>query len=99
MFIYSVTININDDIHQEWLLWMKEVHIPGVMSTGCFESNRMLKVLFVNDDGHTYSIQYSFREMSDLERYNREFGLKLQADHASKFKNKFVAFRTILEVI
>ncbi|MCE3229382.1 MAG: hypothetical protein K0S32_3933, partial [Bacteroidetes bacterium] len=33
MFIYNVTVNISNDIHTDWLKWMKEIHIPDVMKT------------------------------------------------------------------
>ena len=36
MYIYNVTVNVSDDVHIEWLKWMKETHIPDVMKTGCF---------------------------------------------------------------
>jgi len=40
MIIYSVTVNIDDSVHDEWVTWMKEVHIPDVMATGYFLENR-----------------------------------------------------------
>lgn len=99
MFIYNVTVNISDDVHTEWLKWMREIHIPDVMKTGCFIDNRLVKVLYVEDEGHTYSIQYTFLEMEDIENYNKNFAPKLQAEHAAKFKDKYAAFRTLLQVI
>lgn len=60
MFIYNITINISADAHQLWLEWMKGTHIKDVMKTGCFIENKILKVLYVEDEGHTYSVQYTF---------------------------------------
>jgi hypothetical protein len=99
MFIYNVTINIAEDAHDEWLGWMRDVHIPEVMQTGCFVKNRILRVLHVNDEGHTYSVQYFFNEMSDIERYQREFAKALQEIHRKKFGEKYTAFRTLLEEV
>jgi hypothetical protein len=78
---------------------MQDVHILDVMKTGCFVDNSILKVLFVEDQGHTYSIQYRFLEMSDYENYRDNFAPKLQADVRKLYDGKFVAFRTILEVV
>ncbi len=97
MFIYNVTVNIADDIHTEWLAWMKEKHIVDVMKTGCFVNNRILKVLYVEDEGRTYSIQYSFLEMADIEKYQKEFAPALQTEHKQKFGDKYSAFRTLLQ--
>lgn len=99
MFIYNVTINIADDAHQEWVRWMKETHIPDVMKTGCFIDNQMVKVLYVEDEGHTFSTQYKFLEMADIEKYQKEFAPKLQAEHTAKFKDKYTAFRTLLQIV
>jgi DUF971 family protein len=99
MYIYNVTVNIDPEIHKEWLSWMREKHIPDVMKTGCFTESRMVKVLNVDDEGHTYSIQYTFSEMKDIEKYQAEFAKKLQAEHTDKFKDKYAAFRTLLEII
>ena len=99
MFIYNVTVNVADDVHTEWLRWMQETHIPDVMKTGCFVDSQILKVLYVDDEGHTYSIQYKFLEMPDMEKYQKEFAPALQADHKAKFDGKYAAFRTILQMV
>lgn len=99
VFIYNVTVNISDDVHQQWLSWMKNQHIPDVIKTGCFVDSRVLKVLYVHDQGHTYSIQYSFLEMADIEKYQREFAPKLQAEHKTLFGEKATAFRTLLQIV
>ena len=99
MFIYNVTVNIADDAHNEWLKWMKETHIPDVIKTGCFIDSQILKVLYVDDEGHTYSIQYKFLEMADIEKYQKEFAPALQAEHSKKFDGKYAAFRTLLQIV
>jgi hypothetical protein len=99
MFIYNVTVNISESAHQEWVKWMKEIHIPDVMKTGCFVDNQLSKLLYVEDEGHTYSVQYRFLEMEDIERYQKEFAPKLQAEHSAKFNNQYAAFRTLLQIV
>ncbi len=99
MFIYNVTVNIADEVHQSWLKWMKEKHIADVIKTGCFVDSRILKVLYVEDEGHTYSVQYTFLEMSDIETYQKEFAPALQAEHKAIFGEKYSAFRTVLQIV
>ena len=45
MFIYNVTVTLKDSIHQDWLKWMQEVHIPDVMRTGYFVENKLCKLV------------------------------------------------------
>ncbi|MBL7891825.1 MAG: DUF4286 family protein [Bacteroidia bacterium] len=99
MIIYNVTLNIDDDIHDEWLKWMKEKHIPDVMRTGLFLENRMLKLLMDEPQGKTYSMQYTLNNMADLEEYRAKHAPRLQKELIERYADKFVAFRTVLEVV
>jgi len=98
MYIYNVTVNIEDSVHDEWLQWMKESHIPDVLETGLFLRNRISQVMVEEESGTTYSIQYDVKDMETLKLYQQVYAPKLQAEHTEKFKDKFVAFRTILRV-
>ena len=99
MIVYNVTINIDDAAHDAWLAWMKEEHIPDVMSTGLFTDSRMLRVLAQDDGGITYAIQYTAADMAHYERYRDEHAPRLQAKTQERFGGRFVAFRTLLEVV
>ncbi|PKP46072.1 MAG: DUF4286 domain-containing protein [Bacteroidetes bacterium HGW-Bacteroidetes-12] len=101
MLIYNITINIDESVHQDWLNWMKNVHIPDVMNTGCFKENRICKVLSTQEDevGHTYAIQYFCLSKEMLDSYQKEHAPKLQKSHLERYDGKFVAFRTLLEEV
>lgn len=99
MILYNVTINIDNDVHDEWLRWMKEQHIPDVMATGLFIENKIARILAEEQGGKAYSIQYLVRDMETYERYQKEFAPKLQAEHSERYNGKFGAFRTLLHVI
>lgn len=99
MIIYNVTINIEHDVHDEWLKYMKEEHIPDVMKTNCFIENKMCKVLVEEEQGITYSIQYTAKDMETYEKYKREHAPRLQKEVTDRYPNKFVAFRTLLEIV
>lgn len=100
MIIYNVTVKIDRDVHDEWLQWMKEVHIPDVMNTGLFKSHQMARVLLQDEsDGITYATQYHCPDMKTLQLYTAKYAPKLQKDVLDKYPDKFVAFRTLLEVV
>jgi len=99
MYIYNVTVNIEDSIHDEWLLWIKE-HIPQVLSTGKFEKATLTKVLVEEDmGGQTYSIQYRSYSREALDAYYKEDADKLRQDGLKRFGGKSVAFRTELQIV
>src|SRR4051812_24664431 len=99
MFIYNVTVHIEKEAEQDWVSWMKEIHMPDVMKTGCFVDHQLLKVWGPEDLGPTYSAQYKFLEMTDIENYQKNFAGSLQAEHKIKFGEKATAFRTVLQII
>ncbi|MEX0314609.1 MAG: DUF4286 family protein [Allomuricauda sp.] len=100
MLIYNVTINIDESVHDEWLSWMKDKHVPDMLSTGKFSHAKMAKVLVEEEmGGVTYSVQYTTKDRATLESYYREDAERLRGDGLKRFADKFVAFRTELEVI
>ncbi len=99
MYIYNVTVSIDKTIAAEWHNWMKTVHIPMVMETGYFTEYKLCKVLNVDDEGATYSTQYSFKTMPDIEAYMANEAPRLQADMKALYDGKYVAFRTLLEIV
>ncbi|RLD29279.1 MAG: DUF4286 domain-containing protein [Bacteroidetes bacterium] len=99
MYIYNVTINVNESIHEEWLTWIKE-HIPQVLATGKFTEAKLTKVLVEEEmGGITYAVQYRAKSREALDAYYKEDADKLRQDGLSKFADKVLAFRTEHEII
>ena len=82
MILYNVTINIDYDVHDEWLKWMKEVHVPDVINTRLFLNARICRIHAEEEGGKSYSIQYLLKNMKDYELYQKEFSSKLQQEHS-----------------
>lgn len=98
--IYNVTINIDESVHDKWLAWMKDTHIPEMLATKKFSAAKMCKVLVEEDmGGVTYSVQYTTKSMATLQKYYQEDAPKMRAEGVKLFPNKYVAFRTEMEVI
>jgi hypothetical protein len=100
MYLYNVTVNVDQGIHETWLDWMKQVHIPEVMSTGMFKTYRICRLIQpAADDGVTYAVQYYCDTRELLDRYFQDFAPVLQQEHLKMFGSRAMAFRTILEVL
>lgn len=99
MIIYNVTINVQEDIHDKWIKWMKEEHIPDMLDTKKFQKALMTKVMVQEPmGGITYSVQYTTESKEMLESYYSENADEMRS-RSKPFEGKFVAFRTELEVI
>ena len=99
MIVYNVTVKINPDIKEEWVSWMRSKHLPDMMATGCFLNYRFKKLLIEEEDGLTYASQFVLKDSSALEKYQSNYAKKLQLEHQEKFREKYVAFRTLMELI
>ena len=100
MYIYNVTTNIEASIHDDWLKWMQETHIPDVLATGKFLNAKMSKVLVEEDmGGITYSVQFTTTDKKILQEYYRDDAPRLRQEAQSLFAGKFVSFRTELEIV
>lgn len=99
MIIYNVTVKLDREIHEEWLEWMRTEHILDVLNTGFFESHKLLKLLEEEEDGVTYAVQYYCKTIGDYKQYEAQYAPALKAEADKKFKDRFVAFRTLLEVV
>jgi hypothetical protein len=99
VILYNVTINIDDSVHDEWLHWMKTVHIPDVMATGFFIENRVARILAEEEGGKAYSIQYTLKSMNDYDAYQAQHAPRLQNEHTQRYNGKFGAFRTLLHIV
>lgn len=99
MYIYNVTINIDEGAHDSWLHWMQTEHIPAMLNTGKFQKALMTRVQVEEETGGvTYSVQYRTDSKATLEKYYKEDADTLRAQ-SKPFEGKFIAFRTELEVV
>jgi hypothetical protein len=100
MILYSVMVNLEESIHEEWLEWMTTKHIPDVMATGCFKESKIYHVLSPEpDEGVSYCIQYICNSLEDFEKYQIEHAAILQSEHKEKYGTRVTSYRTLMEKI
>lgn len=100
MLIYNVTLKVDWSVHDAWLKWMKEKHIPDVMSSNCFTENRLVRVLEIDEEeGPTYASQYVANTHDDYKKYIEQFAPAMRKDLADHFGDKVFAFRSLMEVV
>jgi hypothetical protein len=100
MYLYSITINIDEDVRLSFLSWMKAEFIPLHLQTGLFSGNTFLELM--NEEkssGTTYSLQLFFKSINEFQQYEDIFLIKHQNLLYQKFPNKFVEFRTLLKQV
>jgi len=100
MYVYNITTNIQENVEQDWLHWMQNIHIPEMLETGKFLSAKMCKVLVEEEmGGVTYSVQYMVETKEVLEMYHNEDAVNMNNKANSKFAGQFVYFETEMKLI
>ncbi|MCF0053636.1 DUF4286 family protein [Dyadobacter sp. LJ53] len=98
MIIFNITVNISYAAEKEWLNYMKTVHIPEILATKLPLECKLLRLLTeIENEGSTYTSQFSFRTMEDFLAYQTHFQADLQERHHTLFSGQYVSFRTLLE--
>ncbi len=100
MIIYNITCKVDWSIHDAWMKWQQEEHIPEIMQTKCFEKVQVMRLLEVDDEeGPTYAIQYSANSKADYNRYMEIHAPGLRKKAMDKWGDKFIAFRSLMELV
>ena len=100
MFIYNITMKVDNQILDQWLAWQKEEHIPEVMATNLFHESRFYKLLEQDDtEGSTYVVQYYTNSKEDYDRYIQDYAPALREKALNKWGNHFAGFRTIMQAV
>jgi hypothetical protein len=99
MILYNVTVNIDANIHEDWMNWMRNEHIPEVLATKCFQEARLSRIQGEEEGGMTFSIMYLSPDQASYDLYQQEHAPLLQKKHTERYQGKFAAFRTVLTVV
>ena len=94
MLLYQVQISIEATTEQEWLQWMKTVHIPDLLATGLLSGHHVWKE---QSDSPTplYYFNYYFPNQAAFDLYQTDHAPRLKAHPVELFAGKFSANRKV----
>ncbi len=99
MIIYNVTTIIEPSIQAQYLAFMQHEHMPLVMATGAFTSSNLFLLTEPENEGITYCAQYIADNEQKLIDYRTQHSPRLQVHFQEKFEGKYVAFRSVLQLV
>ena len=99
MFIYNLTVLIDESIKQEWLSWVNSNLIQAVMETGFFHSYQLLQVTDSPNEGLTFCIQFRTDEISSLQSYQSLYAQQIESEQQLAFANQLVTFSSTMKLI
>ncbi len=100
MLLYNITTKIDHQSHAEWLNWMETAYLPHIMECGALESYKLARLRGVDEsDGITYALILGMANMPTFRVYQEKFALAHQTMHDTRYKEHFVSFRSVLDVM
>jgi uncharacterized protein DUF4286 len=93
-------MKVDHSIHDAWLKWHNEVHVPGIMSSGQFTGHKFFRLLDQDErEGLTYITQFFSPSAAAYKKFSEEFAYLLQRKAHEKWGNLFVSFNTVMELV
>ncbi len=98
--IVNVTTRVAAGIEPVWLKWLRDEHIPGILSTGCFYDAVILKLVEADEtSGPTFAVQFHANEEADFQRYLQDYDEQFLQEFRDKWGEQALSFRTVLKVV
>ncbi len=100
MIIYNITTKVRSAIANEWLQWMKEVHVKDILATKCFTDFKIVKLLEIDEEeGPTYALQLFADSKAIYSQYVEKFAGQMRQAAFNKWGDKFISIRTVMQIV
>jgi hypothetical protein len=90
MVTYEVTTLVDPPLIEAYERYMRQVHIPDLLATGCFHAAALTRSAVGR-----YRVRYEAPTEADLERYLATHATRLREDFASHFPEGVTATREV----
>jgi hypothetical protein len=98
MILYNITYNIDKEIDNEWVNWLRDYYLPEVMGGGQFVQYKVYRLLKTEDDGSiNYALQFFCESIESLNDFLENRAPALSQQLMEKFRHRHVAFMTVLQ--
>lgn len=100
MVTINTTFHVDEEIKRDFIDYMKNTYIAEALTDKKLTNARLCRIHAQKvEGGISYSIQFTFNTLDDLDRWDKSRGLKLNEELIKKFQDKVAGFSTLLEEI
>jgi hypothetical protein len=99
--LYSVTVHVDPAVAEEWLTWMRTVHVPEVVRVGGFLGCAITREVAPAPGSNrvTFVLDYQVPSLETLNDYRTRHATDLQQAHADRYSGHFEASRSVRTVV
>ena len=99
-FIYNITTQVAWQVHEAWLAWMLDEHIPAILGTGCFIKHQVVRLLEADDtDGPVYAVQYYLQSKAQYNTYLSHYQPGFSGAEREKWGEQVFNFSSLMQVV
>jgi hypothetical protein len=100
MFIFNTTYLVSDKVHDTWLNWVREQHVPFMLDSTYFTKPQVARVVTSDkEDGTSFSVQFYVQDMQTLKKWHNEYSSLFQENCSQHFGTEVIFFTTVLEIV
>lgn len=94
MYLYNISIIIEEAQHQELLPWIQQSWVPALPT-----EVKLLKMLNSPHEGHTYCVQLIASDENDIQQFQSEHLLSLQNYITQHHHEKAFIFDSVMQYL
>lgn len=100
MLIYNTTYLIADRKFGPWIKWLREIHIPFMLSCG-FSNPLAAKILTADSEqeGTSIAVQFQIQNFQLLKIWDEENAEAILNDLSERFGSEVLSFATVMEML
>ena len=100
MVTINTTFHVDEEIKHDFIDYMRSIYIAGAVSDTKLSNARLCRIhAQAVEGGISYSVQFTFNSLDDLDNWDKNKGLELNEALIKKFEDKVAGFSTLLEEI
>lgn len=100
MVTINTTFHVDEEIKHDFIDYMRSIYIAEAITDKKLINARLLRIHAQKvEEGISYSVQFAFDNLDDLDNWDKNKGLKLNKGLVERFQDKVAGFSTLLEEI
>lgn len=100
MLVYNTTYQVNIEDARNFVIWIHQCYIPNVIEFGQLKKPRLSRIISHKEEGsECFSLQFEVESSARLHHWYNKQGAQLNKELIDLFKEKVVAFTTLMDII
>ena len=87
-------------MHEVWLAWMLDEHIPSILGTGCFIRHQVVRLLETDEtDGPVYAVQYYIESKAQYNTFIDVYQAAFKNLEQQQWGDRIFSFTSLMQVV